>query len=262
MKRVSTIDPATYARLSARVCKCVSLFQSGLIALFVCLIMSHGVAAKERDLPALCESAAQTVALSSGVPASVLRTITLTESGRKHGKHLRPWPWTVNMEGVGKWFATQAEARAYVQTHFDGGARSFDVGCFQINYRWHGQAFSSIDEMFDPMANARYAASFLKSLHAELGDWSLAAGAYHSRTPKYALRYRTRFDQLRATLEGVAPPPVTNTVQAPPPSPPESPLQRANSFPLLQADAALGQLGSLVPIAGRVAHQQFLVLRQ
>jgi soluble lytic murein transglycosylase-like protein len=63
------------------------------------------------------------------------------------------------------------------------GARSYDVGCFQINYRWHGQHFASLDQMFDPDANAAYAARFLSELYAEFGDWSRAAGAYHSRTP-------------------------------------------------------------------------------
>ena len=54
--------------------------------------------------------------------------------------------------------------------------------------------------MFDPDAGAAYAAQFLKSLYAERGDWSAAAGAYHSQTPERAGVYRARFDRILAGL--------------------------------------------------------------
>lgn len=144
-----------------------------------------------------CERVAEEAARRSGVPVSVLKAISLTETGRKVDGKFRPWPWTVNMEGAGHWFDTLDEARAYVFKEFKRGARSFDVGCFQINYKWHNQAFSSIDEMFDPLANALYAAKFLSELYAETGSWNGAAGAYHSRTKEFADRYAARFADLR-----------------------------------------------------------------
>lgn len=150
-----------------------------------------------QDLPALCESAAIEASRRSGVPVSVLKAISLNETGKKTGGAFRPWPWTVNMEGAGHWFETLDEARAYVFKEFKRGARSFDVGCFQINYKWHNQAFSSIDQMFDPLSNAMYAAKFLSELYAETGNWNAAAGAYHSRTKEYADRYSARFADLR-----------------------------------------------------------------
>ena len=245
-----------------------------VVATFLTLLLvTHlpkSVLAAPTDLPALCENAAHVAASESGVPVSVLRAITLTETGRKFGGKYRPWPWTVNMEGAGKWFETPEQAQAYVDRNFARGARSFDVGCFQLNYRWHGQAFASIEQMFDPIANARYAAKFLKSLYAETGDWSKAAGAYHSRTKKFADRYRKRFDTLRARLDGVAPPPQSPApiiavaradkppIAAARPAQPVRP--RVNTFPLLQAEASLGQLGSLVPIAGRVAPRRLVAL--
>lgn len=148
----------------------------------------------------LCDRAAQIAAQNSNVPVDVLRTITRTETGRDGKSGLTPWPWTVNMEGTGKWFDTEAEARSYVDKNFKRGARSFDVGCFQINYKWHHEAFSSIDEMFDPTANAHYAARFLSELYSEFGSWTKAAGAFHSRTPKYANKYMARFDRIRSEL--------------------------------------------------------------
>ena len=155
------------------------------------------MAGRTADFAAVCEQAAEIAAQKTGVPVSVLKAISLNETGRKSGGAFRPWAWTVNMEGKGFWFDTLDEARTFVFKEFKRGARSFDVGCFQINYKWHGQAFSSIDAMFDPLENGLYAARFLKDLYNETGSWSKAAGAYHSRTPKYADKYAARFTKFR-----------------------------------------------------------------
>ncbi len=152
------------------------------------------------EISNLCDRAALLAAQAEDVPLDVLRAISRTETGRAGESGLQPWPWTVNMEGTGRWFTTEDEARAYVFAHFKRGARSFDVGCFQINYKWHGSAFRSIDEMFDPAMNALYAAAFLNDLFREFGNWSDAAGAYHSRTPEYANAYADRFEEVRNRL--------------------------------------------------------------
>jgi hypothetical protein len=166
----------------------------------VCAAVHGWPEASHSKAAAVCDAAAARASSDTDVPLSVLRAVTRTETGRQRGDRLAPWPWTVNMEGTGRWFESRHEAHAFVMRHHDSGARSFDIGCFQINYKWHGAAFDSIDAMFDPLTNARYAARFLARLHAELGDWSKAAGAYHSRTNALAARYRARFDRIRAAL--------------------------------------------------------------
>ncbi len=191
----------------------------------------------------MCDRAAVSASRATGVPLAVLRAITLTETGRNSGGEVRPWPWTVNMEGEGRWFDDRLTAEAYSKTHFDRGARSFDVGCFQINYRWHGQAFPSIEAMFDPEANALYAAQFLGELHAEFGDWVKAAGAYHSRTPKFARRYEARFEQFLTNLE-----PLDTIV--PVSDPPQRSAPEPNTYPLIQQISGRGALASLVPLSG------------
>ncbi|WP_078059003.1 transglycosylase SLT domain-containing protein [Tropicimonas marinistellae] len=150
----------------------------------------------------VCLNRAEVEARNAKVPLAVLSAIATLESGRRVGGELRPWPWTVHAEGKGHWFDTKSEAVSYVTTLVKSGVRNIDVGCFQLNLRWHGRNFESVGEMFDPAENARYAASFLRGLYGEYGAWEEAAVAYHSRTPRYAQVYRNRLAPLLASFRG------------------------------------------------------------
>jgi hypothetical protein len=169
-----------------------------IVGILLLLIPTVSIAKSEAEL---CDTAAATVARNAGIPSDVLLALTRVETGRNHGGKFAPWPWTVNMEGKGYWFDTRVEAVDFVTQSYAKGARSFDVGCFQINHRWHGNAFTSFNQMFEPLHNATYAAKFLTSLYQEGGSWSWAAGAYHSRTEGLAVKYRTRFDRIFANLK-------------------------------------------------------------
>ena len=197
---------------------------------------------------ALCDAAAEAAARAARVPLSVMRAITRVETARARD----PWPWTVNVEGQGHWFETRAEAETFVARAMAGGARSIDIGCFQINHRWHGAAFGSISEMFDPQRNAAYAARFLRALHDESGDWSVAAGWFHSRTPERARRYRARVERLRAALAEPAPAGAGRSMPGPERSAPRAaPAARRpapNRFPPLTGGAGPATRGSLVPL--------------
>ncbi len=197
----------------------------------------------DRTPPELCRQAAALAASQSNVPLRVLLAITLTETGRKRDGAFVPWPWTLNIEGDGFWFDSRAEAVAAAEQALRAGRVSFDTGCFQVNYRWHGEAFDSIEDMLDPAGNALYAARFLTRLHAELGDWSAAAGAYHSRTPRHATRYRAIFDRHFAALGDDLRVPALPRHARRRPAP-----DGENAFPLLRAGAAPRSAASLVPV--------------
>ncbi len=209
------------------------------------VIASAALAVPDMRTADICDRAARRAAQAEGVPLNIMQAVTRIETGRRVDGGLHPWPWTVNLEGKGYWFGSEAEAKAYVFDVFKSGARSFDVGCFQINYRWHGKAFQSIDAMFDPDQNAAYAARFLKQLHAEHGGWSAAVGAYHSRTPEHARKYVDRFHTVMAALSD---------------APDQAARQIADPFhrtglPLIPlgpspTGAARPALGSLVPASG------------
>lgn len=191
------------------------------------------------DAGALCDRAAVQAARDTGVPLETLLALTRTETGRGRPGATRPWPWAVNRGGQGAWFATRADAAEAVAQALEGGETNIDIGCFQLNYRWHGDAFATVDAMFDPLPNARYAARFLLSLYSETGDWRSAAGAFHSRRPAEAAAYLDRFDSVLAGLSEITPDAGLATLHA---------AQRINAFPLLTAGAP-GVPGSLVPLA-------------
>ena len=165
-------------------------------------ILALGAGSGARALPAaeVCEWAAREAARESGVPIDILGALTLTETGRRIDGHLLPWAWSVNAEGEGTWFDDPRQAIAFAEDRVAQGRPNLDIGCFQLNWRWHGEHFASVAQMFDPLENARYAARFVAGLYAETGDWRAAAGAFHSRTRVHADRYLERFDTLRRML--------------------------------------------------------------
>lgn len=131
---------------------------------------------------------------SFGIPAHLLSAIASTESGRYHKglKIALPWPWTINAEGKGYYFDSKEEAIAAANRLRARGVKSMDVGCMQVNLHHHSHAFRDLEEAFEPRTNVAYAASFLRSLFNEQGDWKQAAASYHSRTPSFGSRYVSR----------------------------------------------------------------------
>lgn len=71
--------------------------------------------------------------------------------------------------------------------------RSVDVGCMQMNIRWHLQRFERPEDMLDPLANMRAAQLYLEELRRQCGDWECAAGAFHNMRDHAAnRRYRCK----------------------------------------------------------------------
>jgi len=145
------------------------------------------------DPSAYCEAAIAGAEAALRLPARLLGAISDVESGRPDAKGtIRPWPWTIDAEGRGQFFATKADAIGAVRALQMSGVRSIDVGCMQVNLMHHPNAFASLDEAFDPAANALYAARFLNSLYGASGSWVQATAAYHSETPAIGADYQRR----------------------------------------------------------------------
>ncbi len=147
-----------------------------------------------------CRSAADEVGRAAGLPDSLLPAIAVTETGiRGIGRsESAPWPWTINVRGQGYRFATKAEAVDAVRTFRRSGVESIDVGCMQVNLKYHPRAFTSVEEALDPTANTAYAAQFLAHLHALHGEWRVAVRAYHSHDPDSGAAYGAKIDRFWA----------------------------------------------------------------
>jgi hypothetical protein len=144
------------------------------------------------DPAALCETAATTAEYVGHLPPRLLAAISLTETGRVEpaSGRIRPWPWTINAEGEGHFFETKQQAIDAVRALQARGVQSIDVGCLQVNLMYHPDAFASLDDAFDPRANATYATRFLNALYVANKDWPAAVAAYHSETPALGDAYR------------------------------------------------------------------------
>ena len=86
----------------------------------------------------------------------------------------------MNVDGQAVHSASLAEAMARFAQAKGRGAKFIDIGCMQINHRFHGADFRSLSEMFDPARNVEYAANFLKALKAQEGSWTLAVARYNA----------------------------------------------------------------------------------
>jgi hypothetical protein len=212
---------------------------------------------------ALCDRWAAIAAAENGVPLELMRAIARVETGHSRtgrAGEATPWPWTVNAGGRGFWLESREDAVRLAKARRAAGEAQIDVGCFQINHKWHGRAFASFDEMMDPARNARYAARFLAALHAEFGDWSRAAAAYHSREPERGRAYLRR---LAAALQPAGPGAADSGVALPAPRPggalpapgpgataPMAPHgANRRTGPSVSAPRAASVLGSLVTLA-------------
>lgn len=188
-----------------------------LFLLVISLVIVHPIKAQKEykanpsapmraDASELCSLAAARMEDKYGVKEHLLETISSVETGRwdYNQEKFVSWPWTINANGRGRHFKTKAEAVAEVKRLQAKGVKSIDVGCMQISLKYHGKAFQSVEEAFDPEKNVEYSAKFLNKLYQKSGNWQKAAMAYHSKVPSRGQRYKnkllSRFEQIKVAL--------------------------------------------------------------
>lgn len=162
-----------------------AIFKKSLVGFFFILNATKAPAmtGTATDVSDMCERMAAKHEVSANIPDHILHGIVRTESASH--------PWTVNFQGKGFYFDTKEEAMEFVQNLIDRGYRSIDVGCAQINLKWHPDAFANLEDAFDPDHNLAYAAEFLKTIRYEYGagDWYAAVGKYHNGDPERGRKY-------------------------------------------------------------------------
>lgn len=123
-----------------------------------------------------CEREMARAADAQGIPLGVLYSVGLTETGGKWG--LRPF--AMNVDGRAVFPSDLDEALRLFDDARRSGARFVDLGCMQINHKWHSRHFASVREMFDPARNVAYAARLLKQLRAGQPSWTMAVARYNA----------------------------------------------------------------------------------
>ena len=132
----------------------------------------------------ICENTIESVEIQTEIPKGLLLGIGKAEAIRKTKNKFVIWPWTINHAGKSMFFDTKKQMRNYVFKNLKRNDLNMDVGCMQINIKWHKNNFKKISDMFEVNPNISYAASFLQQLKNKHGSWDNAIKHYHSSDPK------------------------------------------------------------------------------
>ncbi|WP_036998002.1 transglycosylase SLT domain-containing protein [Pseudomonas chlororaphis] len=122
----------------------------------------------------------QLAAHAAGVPSPVLYAVTLQESGTRIRGQLRPWPWTLNVDGTPLRYRTQQAACAGLTEALRRvSTKRIDVGLGQINVGHQAHRGIAPCDLLDPYRNLTLAATILREQHIPDEDWIHAIGRYH-----------------------------------------------------------------------------------
>lgn len=154
--------------------------------------------AETRAYSTICRQIVRRTEKTLNLPIGILQAISLAESGRwdKSSRSHFAWPWTVTARGKGLFYPSKAAAIAAVRRLQADGVRNIDVGCMQVNLKYHPEAFADLHEAFDPAANARYAADLFTKLRKANRSINRAVAHYHSTTRERNIPYTRKVMRL------------------------------------------------------------------
>ena len=150
----------------------------------------------------LCEKIIKNIELQTDIPKGLLLGIGKAEAIRKLNNKYIIWPWTINHAGKSLFFDTKKQMTNYVFKNLQKDDLNIDVGCMQINIKWHKNNFKKIADMFEVSPNISYAASFLLQLKNKHGSWDKAIKHYHSSDPKKNIPYLIKVKSFWKKFEG------------------------------------------------------------
>lgn len=172
-----------------------------ILVILVIVAAGHSPArAADRIPPAYRHIASQ-----YGIPADLFYAVALTESGKRttKGARLKPWPWTLNIAGEGRYFASRIDAWRGLESTLRDGQDLVDVGLMQINWRYHATLLGSSWLALEPYRNLRLAAEILMRCYRRRRDWWASVGCYHAPADaERARRYRDRVVAHWRALQG------------------------------------------------------------
>lgn len=146
----------------------------------------------------ICRDAIAVTERKMRLPTGIMQAISLAESGRWHkaSRSRFAWPWTVTAHGKGRFYPSKDAAIAAVRKLKADGVKNIDVGCMQVNLKYHPKAFETLQDAFDPAINAGYAANLFAKLRRSTRSITRAVAHYHSTTRRYNRPYTKKVVKL------------------------------------------------------------------
>ena len=187
----------------------------------------------------LCEYLAKEAEKKYGLPENILLSISRVESGYKKVDGItRAWPWTLNAGGDSAYFQTKEAALSSLKDRVDKSVTNIDIGCMQLNYRWHKEFFKNLGDMISPIKNVDYGARFLKKLHQRHGSWEKAVKYYHSSKSKFNVKYYRKVKAVwkKENNESSLAPKLVAAVVAPKPKKANGFIKKEETVPLIKLD--------------------------
>ena len=213
---------------------------SFLIFLFTLLINFSGVysqSANSHQNALLCEYLAKDAEKKYGLPENILLSISRVESGyQKVNGVIRAWPWTLNAGGDSSYFQTKEDALRSLEERIKKGVTNIDIGCMQLNFRWHKDFFNNLSDMINPIENVDYAARFLNKLHQRHRSWEKAVKYYHSSKSKFNVKYYRKVKAVwnKENNESSLAPKLVAAVFAPKPKKASNIIKKKETTPLIK----------------------------
>ena len=180
----------------------MKLFKPSILFTLIFLSLINETFADDIKKLNLCEKIIKNIELQTDIPKGLLLGIGKAEAIRKLNNKYIIWPWTINHAGKSLFFDTKKQMTNYVFKNLQKNDLNIDVGCMQINIKWHKNNFKKIADMFEVSPNISYAASFLLQLKKKHGSWDKAIKHYHSSDPKKNIPYLIKVKSFWKRLEG------------------------------------------------------------
>lgn len=154
------------------------------VILLVYLVMALNMVSEAKTIPPSAEEMLQVIEVVErkyDIPAGLLSSIAKIESALN--------PLAMNIDGRAVTSGSQKQVVELANKTLAAGLTNIDLGVMQLNYRWHGKNFTSVEQMLEPESNINYAAKLLSSLKTEHGNWQTATRYYHSKSLKHHKSY-------------------------------------------------------------------------
>jgi hypothetical protein len=118
----------------------------------------------------------------SSIPVWVVKKTITHESKSFYQSEVQPWPWTLNINGVGHYYQTMKDAVIAAKNAHREGARRLGVGFGQVEWVYHSERFNgSFENALNPKQNVKVVCEILVEAwrSPKVNTWEDAIAYYH-----------------------------------------------------------------------------------